>query len=379
MGFQRHRITRRVINDLRKRSTSGVFFYMLVPYTVFFTDGYIKRHLDISLLFLGSFTAICLFRLLHTHISDKFEEKFESLNNQIFIVSVVLTALAWGIGSAYFLMQVGEIQAQMLMIICTTGFCSGGIVSFMPERRISILYNLLMLLPSVFILLMKGENIPLGIAMLFYSLYLILITLRGSDEYWNALENEYLLEEKTKELKRISRIDVLTGLYNRRHFDELFQMAWGLCARRETPITFMICDIDHFKKVNDSFGHLAGDEYLKLIGRCLQNVFQRETDVVARYGGEEFVIVLPDKDSDATRNLAERFVKNVADAVLDYNGAKIRTTISLGMACCIPKKSLSPDNLIFRADTALYNAKNAGRNRVLVYGDDKKEGFFVGV
>jgi len=91
------------------------------------------------------------------------------------------------------------------------------------------------------------------------------------------------------------------------------------------------------------------------------------------------VIALPDKDIDSTRNLAERFVKNIADAVLDYNGAKIRTTISLGMACCIPKKSLSPDNLIFQADTALYNAKNAGRNRVLVYGNDKGEGFFVGV
>ncbi len=372
MAFQRHRINRRVINDLKKRSTSGVFFYMLVPYTIFFTDNYIDRHLGIASLFLCIFTTICLLRLLHLSISARAPKEREALHNQIFIGSVLLTALAWGIGAAYFLIQEGEPKAQLIMTICTAGFSAGGVVSFMPARRLAILYNLLMLLPAAMGLLLKGGNVALGIAVLLFSVYLILITLRGSEEYWTALENEFLLEEKSRELELTSRIDVLTGLYNRRHFDELFQLAWGICSRAESPISLMICDIDHFKKINDTFGHLAGDEYLKLISRCLENVFKRETDVVARYGGEEFVILFPDKDMNCIQDLAERFRKQVAEAILDYNGVKIQATISLGMTCCIPRVGQRSDILISHADTALYKAKNGGRNRVVVGGMDKE-------
>ena len=269
-----------------------MFFYILVPYTIFFTDNYIKRHFDITILFIGVFTAICLFRLLHLRISARAPQASEPLHTKIFIVSVLLTALTWGICAAYFLSFNAEARIQLLMIICTTGFCSGGVVSFMPARRLAILYNLFMLLPAVAAILVVGENVSLGIVMLLYSAYLVLITYRGSEEYWTALENEFLLEENSRELKLASRTDMLTGLCNRRHFNELFQLAWGICVRAETPITLIICDIDHFKRVNDTYGHLAGDEYLKLISRCLEKVFKRETDVMARYGGEEFVIAL---------------------------------------------------------------------------------------
>lgn len=347
-----------------------MFFYMLVPFTIFFTDNYIERHLDISFLFLSVFTTICLLRLLHLRISARAPQKFETLHNQIFLGSVILTALAWGTGAAYFLSQAGEPKVQLIMTICTAGFCSGGVVSFVPTRWLAILYNLLMLLPAVAGLLIKGENVSLGIAMILYSAYLVLITFRGSEEYWNALENEFLLEEKSRELEQASRIDVLTGLYNRRHFNELFQLAWGFCGRTKTPLTLMICDIDNFKKINDTFGHLAGDEYLKLISRCLEKVFKRETDAVARYGGEEFVILFPEKEMDAIMELAERLRNNVAHAIMNYNGATIKTTISLGMSCCIPQAGQSQDLLVSQADTALYAAKDAGRNRVHIYGED---------
>ncbi len=367
MTFQRHRINQRVINDLRKRTTLGIIFYMLVPYCIFFTDNYLERHLKFSLLSLGTFTAICLFRLVHLSLSRNCQEKFAPLNQRIFFGSVVSTALIWGIIAASSLVQDGEPKAQLLMTICTAGFCSGGVISFMPERRLAILYNLLMLLPAAAIILTKGENFTLGAAILLYSAYLVLITLRGNDEYWTALENEFLLEKKSEELKQASRIDVLTNLFNRRHFDELFHLALGLCARRRTAITLIICDIDHFKKINDTFGHLAGDQFLKLIGQCLKEVFRRETDVVGRYGGDEFVILLPDEDIAAAKRLAGSFGRSVASTILDFNGAKIGSTVSMGMTCCIPQADQGPEVLIERADTALYMAKNAGRNRIIVH------------
>lgn len=368
MTFQRHKINKRVITDLRERSTFGIFFYMVVPYCIFLTDNYATRHPQVTNLSLGIFTAVCLFRLVHLHISRQSSEKFDKLNHRIFIGSAVFTAIAWGTVSACVLVQDGEQKTQLLMTICTAGFCSGGAISFIPERRLSILYNLFMLLPTATIILVKGGNLTLAIVLFLYSAYLVLVTLRGNDEYWTALENEFLLEKKSEELKQASRTDVLTNIFNRRHFDELFHLTLGLCARRGTAITLILCDIDHFKTINDTFGHLAGDEYLKLIGQCLQKVFRRETDVVGRYGGDEFVILLPDEDTAAVRELTECFRKEVAGIILDYNGTKIESTVSLGMTCCIPKAGQSPDSLIEQADTALYMAKNAGRNRLVVHG-----------
>jgi diguanylate cyclase (GGDEF)-like protein len=368
MAFQRQRLSRRVVNDLQKRSTSGVFFYMLVPPVLFFTDGYILRHLTPSLVFLSIFTLICLFRLIHVHISKKTPDtrRHDTWHKAVFVVSILLTALAWGVGSAVFLLYSDERTIHLLMIICTVGFCAGGVISFMPLLYLAVSYNFLMLVPAIAAVFIGGDAPSLGIAMILYSIYLVLISLRGNHEYWNALENEYLLEEKTRELEITSRTDVLTGLYNRRYFDELFELEWALSSRRKTPLTLLICDIDHFKKVNDTYGHQAGDEYLKLISRYIQEVFQRETDVVARYGGEEFVVLLPDRDAEHTRELAQRLGKKIETAVLEYNKEKIQTTISQGVTSCIPAPDMDRDVLLTRADNAMYEAKNAGRNKIMV-------------
>ena len=252
------------------------------------------------------------------------------------------------------------------MLICTVGFSAGGVMSFMPLLPLAVAYNILMLAPATVAVFINLETVSLGVAMVLYSAYLVLITLRGNQEYWTALENENLLEEKSCELENASRTDVLTGLYNRRYFDELLELEWGLAGRSKTPLTLMIADIDHFKKINDTYGHQAGDEYLKLISRSLRSVFQRKTDLVARYGGEEFVVLLPGKDADQALTLAESFKKVISNTILTYKEETIQTTISLGLASCVPGSDESPDRLITRADNALYAAKDAGRNRVVV-------------
>ena len=366
MAFQKQKINARLLNDLKKRSTSGVFFYMLIPPLIFLTDNFFLRHLRFSLGFLGIFSFICLFRLVHVYVSKKMPKRFEPANTGIFIGSVMLTALSWGMGSAFFLLHSQEQTLQTLMLICSVGFVAGGVLSFMPLLYLAVIYNILMLLPPIATVFIKTDIPTLGFAMILYSVYLVLITLRGNAEYWKALENEHLLEEKSRELKKASRTDVLTGLYNRRYFDELFELEWGLSSRRKTPLTLLICDIDHFKKVNDTYGHQAGDAYLKLISSHLQEVFQRETDVVARYGGEEFVVLLPDRDAEQTRDLAERFRKNIAEAVLEYQGKKIQATVSTGISSCIPGSGMTRDAFLTRADNVLYEAKGSGRNMTVV-------------
>lgn len=359
------------MNDLGKRSTFGILFYIVVPYCVFLTDGYIYRHPQFSFISLGVFTAICLFRLGHLFVTRHTDGKYFSLNRRIFFGSVVLTALIWGIIASLLLVQENEPRVHLLVTICTAGFSSGGVISFLPERRLSILYNILMLLPAAAIILSQGENPTLGIALLLYSCYLVLISLQGNAEYWTALENEFLLQKKTEELRQASRTDVLTGLCNRRHFDELLHLTFGLCARRGTPICLIMCDVDHFKAINDTQGHLAGDEYLRFIARHLQEIFKRETDVVGRYGGEEFIVMLPDEQLASARVLAEMFRNRIAGSELEYQGATIRSTVSLGIAAGVPRIGDRPEMYVGRADAALYAAKNAGRNKVVGYGEDE--------
>ena len=369
MTFKRHTFSPRVMSDLKKRSAFGILFYLVVPYCVFFTDGYMYRHPRFSFLALGVFSIICLFRIIHLFMSGRAADEHSLLNRRIFFGSVVLTAVTWGVIASLMLVQDNEQRVQLLTTICTTGFSSGGVIAFLPERRLSLLYNFLMLLPAAAIILLQGQNPTLGIALLLFSAYLVLISLQGNAEYWNALENEFLLERKSEELRLASRTDSLTGLCNRRHFDELLHLTFGLCARRGTPICLIMCDVDHFKAINDTQGHLAGDEYLRFIAQHLQEIFKRETDVVGRYGGEEFVVMLPDEQLASARMLAELFRSRVAASGLEHHGSTIRSTVSLGIAAGVPQAGDRPELFIGRADAALYAAKNAGRNKVVGYGE----------
>ena len=365
--FQRYKINARVIDDLRKRSNLGFIFYLTVPYCVFLTDGYYQRHPSFTISSLAIFSAICLLRLLHQLRSRRRRQQGAGLGDyRIFFFGVMVTAITWGVIAAVTLTLDNELVVQLMMAICTAGFCSGGVIAFIPDRTLSVLYNLLMLVPVVIFLLARGTYVGLGVAIALYSMYLVLITLRGNHEYWNALENESLLEEKTLQLQQQSRTDPLTGLFNRRHFEELFQLALGICVRQNSSITLMMIDIDHFKAINDSSGHLAGDEYLKLVGTVLLRVFRRDTDIIGRFGGEEFVIVLVDKEPANAASLAESFRQEVADSVLTFKESEIRSTVSIGLTSCLPGAGISLTELLEDADQALYAAKNGGRNRLVI-------------
>ena len=200
-----------------------------------------------------------------------------------------------------------------------------------------------------------------------FSVYMVLIAYRGNREYWNALENEYLLEIKSREMERLSNTDVLTGLYNRRYFDEAFDREWKRSGRDNSLLSIILFDIDHFKNVNDTFGHQAGDEYLKKTAETMTSVFKRDYDIVARYGGEEFMVLLPGINADHASQMAEKVRKKIESMILDHRGKKVGATISAGIMCCVPNFNTIPDFIISCVDQALYIAKLGGRNRVAVY------------
>ena len=174
------------------------------------------------------------------------------------------------------------------------------------------------------------------------------------------------LDEANKELTRLSSVDGLTGISNRRQFDESLAREWARSLRSAAPLSLLMCDVDYFKQYNDLYGHQAGDECLIAVARVLQSRVKRPADVAARYGGEEFAIVLPDTDKDGAISVAETVREGIAELKMRHEGAKIgMLSISIGVASVIAtREGSAAEMLLAAADAALYAAKQKGRNRV---------------
>jgi diguanylate cyclase (GGDEF)-like protein/PAS domain S-box-containing protein len=168
-----------------------------------------------------------------------------------------------------------------------------------------------------------------------------------------------------RELEMLSITDPLTGVANRRRFDEVRTAEWRRAMRTNSPLSIAMIDVDNFKLYNDHYGHIGGDNCLRLVAAALARTVRQDVDLVARYGGEEFVIVMPGADYAATAAAAERARAAVADMKEPH--AAVRNgvvTVSVGFANIVPKADNFSDLLIAMADSALYEAKGAGRNRV---------------
>lgn len=186
------------------------------------------------------------------------------------------------------------------------------------------------------------------------------------DEAYQALrELQIELEKSNEELHKLSCLDGLTGIANRRRFDEFLQKECLRSARENTPLSLLLVDIDYFKPYNDNYGHLAGDECLRTVAGALNEVMHRPADLIARYGGEEFGVVLPNTDVEGAVNKAEELCAAVKRLNIphDHSGAAKHVTISIGITSQVICEKSSPVTLINEADSALYAAKEAGRNQ----------------
>lgn len=173
------------------------------------------------------------------------------------------------------------------------------------------------------------------------------------------------LDAANHELRRLASLDGLTGIANRRQFDEVLTREWRRATRQGSELSVLMCDIDFFKQYNDAYGHLVGDEALRLISQALTAAMDRGGDLIARYGGEEFAAVLPETSTGGALFVAERMKQAIDQLKLPNTGSPFgHITASFGIASVVPKPDTSPLTLLDAADHALYEAKHAGRNRV---------------
>lgn len=176
------------------------------------------------------------------------------------------------------------------------------------------------------------------------------------------------LQEKNLELAQLSISDGLTGLYNHRHVQQVLHEEFERAKRTGEPVAVVMFDLDHFKDVNDTYGHQVGDRVLQEMAEILRRT-AREIDKLGRYGGEEFIAILPDTDLDDGAVFAERVRQDVARHLFPADGEALRMTVSAGVAVYPDRGITDPRELVRRADQALYAAKAAGRNRVMRAAD----------
>jgi len=173
--------------------------------------------------------------------------------------------------------------------------------------------------------------------------------------------------QRLRSVKKEAIYDSLTGLMNRRYLEERLSVETEKAFPSGSKLSIIMVDIDHFKKVNDTFGHAAGDKVLREIASLLKSSVRRQDDMVARYGGEEFVLVLPGVSLEATSTIAERIRRSVENTPIDIGETQIHPTISLGISSFPIHRIKSKEELVKMADLALYDAKRGGRNRVCVF------------
>jgi diguanylate cyclase (GGDEF)-like protein len=281
---------------------------------------------------------------------------------QRFVVTLVLTGAAWGVGG-WLAMPKESLAHQILIYAFLMGMVGGAIASYSAHFVATSATSVLIMLPAT--LAFAIQESALTRMMAIASVIYLLAAFRAARAISTSLKRSYQLthelEAARADAERQARTDELTEMRNRRAFYELGELAIAQAARYRDPLAVIMLDIDRFKDINDTWGHAAGDEILRLVALIVQRTV-RTSDIAGRVGGEEFAILLPRATPADAVAMAERLRAAMEKAPLWHDQGEIHFTASFGVASAGEGETL--DHLLAEADKALYDAKEGGRNRV---------------
>jgi diguanylate cyclase (GGDEF)-like protein len=359
---------KRMDMDLLRLSIPGIYVYAIfLPLTFWLIDFY-TYYPSLGLFYSIFMPVVSACRLVHLKYSDKLYEK--SRRFWLYLLSLLLALHAAASGSVLALVIHDPIFSEVnhRAILAIVAIAASTMLVQVPKINIALLNLGALILPLLVITYLFDPYDKLIIVTIFYCLFQSSVLIAAHKNYFQGIRNEATLKEQHEELARINKIDSLTQIYNRGFFNSSYSNSWELAARNQLEQTIIMIDIDHFKSLNDQYGHLLGDQCLIAVAKTIDNVAKRKTDVVARFGGEEFIVLMT--NTKASLKLAEDIRKKINDKVFNFGNQSINITVSIGVASMKPVMGSNSNTLLYNADIALYQAKEAGRNRVCHYSDD---------
>lgn len=301
----------------------------------------------------------------------------------IAIFLLFLQGSLWGIAWLTFI----PVEDPIYLVLAATwmiGISAAPVSAYSVYTKALLAFFVPVVFPGTIHLLIIGGpyGTPLGLTLILYSVVVLRAVSPVNKSMTDAIRLNFELEEEIDErkkieekLREISVVDGLTGLYNRRHFDEILEAELRTAQRISVPISLIMIDIDYFKAFNDTYGHLDGDTCLQRVCLAIDEATKRPGDLTFRYGGEEIAVVLPNTNSSSAYVITEAMRKAVLDLNIPHEGSQLdaisAVTISAGVVTIIPDRDTKVSDLIQLADDALYQAKGDGRNCIVASAVDE--------
>ncbi|MDM7860824.1 GGDEF domain-containing protein [Alteromonas sp. ASW11-36] len=359
--------------DLSMRARAGIYIYCAIWLVFVIAFDFVA--MSIPLVVINSIILLVMMAIRIAHMSyiKNANEDNVQLLYHLLIFSVLLSALHWGVLTAWVLTFESANNASHLMLIVLPAFAMGGASALAISNVLRIFYPLALYVPPLFMFYYSQDplNTVYAVSILISYIYIISASKYPRENYWSAIKNHLIAEERATELEQLSTTDKLTQLKNRMYFDEEFDNEWRRSYRLNAPISVIMIDLDHFKKLNDTYGHLFGDEVLRRTAAVISNELKRPTDCIARYGGEEFIALLPNTDAEGAKVTGERIRHAVESMQIEHDDKVVRITCCVGASSTVPVSTLNHTDIIKRADSALYEAKRSGRNRYVAVNPEE--------
>lgn len=362
-------LKKQALIDLSNRAKSGISLYPIIWLII--TLSYQFHTKSPAFFYTNSAILLVIFviRVWHLKLFKQGTDIDAAKMYRWLVYLVLISGLHWGLMFTFILLY-WDIQSSTtsVWILVTISMAIGGSMVLSISNKLRSYYPMLLILPGVCSLIIYGGTdqwvvAAIGIATL---IYLQTTTKLSHDDYWDSVKNRFLAEKRARKMERLSYTDQLTQLNNRMYFDQKFAEEWKRSSRSQSPLSILMLDLDYFKVINDSYGHVFGDECLRQVAVALLSTIQRETDSIARYGGEEFVVLLPDTNQQDSEAIATKAIQAIANIGLYVEGLEVSLTCSIGIATGYAQLDQSREILLKSADDALYLAKNKGRNRVQI-------------
>jgi len=360
---------RQCLLDLVERMRNGLVIYPAVWLILTQMGGYTTRH---PLFVLGNGLALVLFSLVrfwfHRRIPHTPPGAFARIYATFRGMSVLYN-LYWGTLCALIVADPDSHNLRWMMLVGTVGITTGLTVIVGMDQYLPRILPMALLGPNAIGVALNHD--PDATAIVLASVTVVIYAFKSNAlvarEYWGRQQSNALLEAQAKELTSLSRTDALTQIPNRLSFQEALSQLWAEAQLQSRPLAVAMVDLDHFKKINDQWGHPFGDRCLQAAAKAITASVHKPGDMVARFGGEEFIILLPDTDLAGAMIVAQRVLDHIRQTTLTEGTDTITLSCSIGVAAGRPSPREGADQLVQDADQALYLAKHRGRARVEVH------------